>query len=409
MWKFDLSSDSYADWQVAFCDGSDTTSHCLAAGADPQPLFTTMNNQPITGAPDVMNHPEQDGYLVIFGTGKFLGDEDLESTYLQSLYGIWDWAPDYYDLGYLGQRGGSLEDVDGDGLLTDDEDLDGNGLIDELSAVTLSNAPNTDSNGDPVNTLLRQEILSYYSSDGELVVLEGTITEDTDGDGILDDDEDVDDDGEIDSYSYYRTITSNDPDWSVIPSTEVDDVGVDINGDGVIDDDDQVPQYNLGWYFDLPGKILDSDNLDNDYDGVIDESGERAVGERVTYDMLIKDEKIIITSYGVSGATCEVSFYSFLNERDAETGGRYDEAIYDINGDGLVNDDDTVMLYESGEYDAIYFSDVSIDGLATSPIILEDSEDDGTEIKYISTSTGEIETVEEASETTGVYYWQQIE
>ena len=402
MWKFDLSSDDYTDWQVAFCDNSNTTSHCLADGAEPQPLFTTMNNQPITGAPDVMNHPDHDGYLVIFGTGKFLNDEDLESTYLQSLYGIWDWAPDNYDLGYLGQRGGSLEDVDGDGILDDGEDLNGNGLIDELSAVTLSNAPNVDSNGDPVNTLLRQEILSYYSSDGELVVLEGTITEDTDGDGILDDDEDVDDDGEIDSYSYYRTITSNDPDWSVAST-------IDVNGDGAIDEDDEVPQYNLGWYFDLPGKKMEDDNLDNDNDGVIDESGERAVGERVTYDMLIKDEKIIITSYGVSGATCEVSFYSFLNERDAETGGRYDEAIYDINGDGLVNDDDTVMLYESGEYNAIYFSDVSIDGLATSPTILEDSEDDGTEIKYISTSTGKIETVEEASETTGVYYWQQIE
>lgn len=427
MWKFDLSSDNYADWQVAFCDNSDTTSHCLAASSEPQPLFTTMNNQPITGAPDVMNHPEHDGYLVIFGTGKFLGDEDLETTYLQSLYGIWDWAPDDYDLGYLGQRGGSLEDVDGDGVLDSDEDLDGNGLIDELSAVTLSNAPNVDSDGAPVNTLLRQEILSYYNSDSELVILEGTISEDTDGDGYLDEvdedtndngvlddgedldgdgnldvDEDVDDDGEMDSYSYYRTITSNDPDWTV-------DSTIDVNGDGVIDDDDEVPQYNLGWYFDLPGKEMEDDNLDNDFDGDVDESGERALGERVTDDMLIKDEKIIIISYGVSGATCAVNMYSFLNERDAETGGRYDEAIYDINGDGLVNDDDTVMIYENGELDEGYFSDVSIDGMASSPTILQDSEDDGTEIKIISTSTGEIETVEESSETTGVYYWQQIE
>jgi len=427
MWKFDLSSDSYSDWQVAFCDDGDDTSHCLAAGAEPQPLFSAMNNQPITGAPDIMNHPEQDGYLVIFGTGKFLGEEDLESTYLQSLYGIWDWAPDNYDLGYLGQRGGALEDVDGDGVLDDAEDLDGNGLIDELSEVTLSNSPNVDSNGDPLNTLLRQEILSYYDDDGEIVVLEGEISEDTDGDGYLDEvdedtndngtlddgedldgdgnldiDEDVDDDGEMDSYSYYRTITANDPDWSV-------DSTIDVNGDGAIDEEDEVPQSDLGWYFDLPGKIMDGDNLDNDYDGEVDESGERAVGERVSYDMLIRDEKIIIISYGVTGSVCDVGMYSFLNERDAETGGRYDEAIYDINGDGLVNDDDTVMIFVEGEEDQGYFSDVSIDGQAFSPVILEDDADDGTEVKIMSTSTGDIETVEEASETTGVYYWQQIE
>jgi Tfp pilus tip-associated adhesin PilY1 len=32
------------------------------------------------------------GYLVIFGTGRYLGDDDFTDNSVQSLYGIWDWA-----------------------------------------------------------------------------------------------------------------------------------------------------------------------------------------------------------------------------------------------------------------------------------------------------------------------------
>jgi type IV pilus assembly protein PilY1 len=90
MWKFDLTSEDYTDWDVAYNDGS-----------NPQPLFQAPG-QPITTKPDVMRHPEKHGYLVIFGTGKYLGSSDFIDTSLNTIYGIWDYGDDDDDTEYLG-------------------------------------------------------------------------------------------------------------------------------------------------------------------------------------------------------------------------------------------------------------------------------------------------------------------
>lgn len=86
LWKFDVSGDLVADWKFAY--GSE---------ADPKPMFTAKNGngdpQPITTAPDVMEHSESGraGYIVIFGTGKYVHESDFDTTNTQTLYGIWDW------------------------------------------------------------------------------------------------------------------------------------------------------------------------------------------------------------------------------------------------------------------------------------------------------------------------------
>ena len=106
LWKFDLTSKSASNWQVAFEDG----------GSRAAPLFVARDPagapQPITSQPDVMLHPEEHGYIVCFGTGKFLGADDFSDTQMQTIYGIWDygdtvfqapdiWSPDD-DIEYLG-------------------------------------------------------------------------------------------------------------------------------------------------------------------------------------------------------------------------------------------------------------------------------------------------------------------
>lgn len=62
-----------------------------------QPMFTATstvgnNQQPITSAPSLVRHPTRNGYLVIFGTGRYVevGDKTGEKSFAQSLYGIWD-------------------------------------------------------------------------------------------------------------------------------------------------------------------------------------------------------------------------------------------------------------------------------------------------------------------------------
>ena len=84
LWKFDLTGTKVTDWEVAYKD---------AAGV---PLFSALDAngdpQPITVKPDVMFHPEMHGYIVCFGTGKFLGGSDFDDAKLQTIYGIWDYG-----------------------------------------------------------------------------------------------------------------------------------------------------------------------------------------------------------------------------------------------------------------------------------------------------------------------------
>lgn len=92
MWKFDLTDTSSANWNVAYMDSNSI----------PAPLFTALG-QPITSRPDVMYHCKKHGYMVVFGTGKFLGESDRTDSTIQTIYGLWDYGDDSDDSEYLGQ------------------------------------------------------------------------------------------------------------------------------------------------------------------------------------------------------------------------------------------------------------------------------------------------------------------
>jgi Tfp pilus tip-associated adhesin PilY1 len=97
LWKFDLTSSDINNWAVAYADGDGT----------PMPLFTAKNGdnvQPITSMPDVMRplDPNQPGYIVVFGTGRYLGPRDFSNTQVQTVYGIWDYGDDDDPTEYLG-------------------------------------------------------------------------------------------------------------------------------------------------------------------------------------------------------------------------------------------------------------------------------------------------------------------
>jgi type IV pilus assembly protein PilY1 len=96
LWKFDLYEDDFSEWEAAYEDPS----------GNPAPVFQAKNfgghSQPITSKPDVMYHCSQPGYLVIFGTGRYLTELDLESSETSSIYGIWDYGDDDDNREYLG-------------------------------------------------------------------------------------------------------------------------------------------------------------------------------------------------------------------------------------------------------------------------------------------------------------------
>jgi len=82
VWKFDVTNASPAVWESDYM-----------SGANPRPLFTTQANQPITTQVQVTFHPDGlDGFMVYFGTGKYLevtDNQPLGQT-TQAFYGIWD-------------------------------------------------------------------------------------------------------------------------------------------------------------------------------------------------------------------------------------------------------------------------------------------------------------------------------
>jgi type IV pilus assembly protein PilY1 len=108
LWKFDLTSPDPDRWGVAYGrdkngDGAIDASH----GDEPMPLFQTTG-QPITGRPDVMRMQsicatQAPGYLVVFGTGKYLGPADRSDESQQAIYGVWDYGDDSDDSEHLGR------------------------------------------------------------------------------------------------------------------------------------------------------------------------------------------------------------------------------------------------------------------------------------------------------------------
>jgi len=74
LWKFDLTDSDPSNWKVGKLFAAQD------AGGTPQPITT---------APMVVPHPNG-GFVIGFGTGKYLEHADLTTTTTQTLYGIWD-------------------------------------------------------------------------------------------------------------------------------------------------------------------------------------------------------------------------------------------------------------------------------------------------------------------------------
>ncbi len=143
---------------------------------------------------------------------------------------------------------------------------------------------------------------------------------------------------------------------------------------------------HAGWFYDLP-----------------------EAGERVIQEVIIRDGKAIVISQILSSNGDQAEGESIIHEMDACTGARLDAPVFEITNDQLINErdfiiipnpdspDQTIMVAPTGIYKAmvLYMPEILPVGV--------------NEIKYFSTGTGDILTVQEKSERKGVYYWKQLE
>jgi len=77
LWKFNVRSTTASNWELA---------------ANRLLLYAGGANRPITVRPDVARHETGAGFMVYFGTGKFIEKADLSTSLpaAQRFYGIWD-------------------------------------------------------------------------------------------------------------------------------------------------------------------------------------------------------------------------------------------------------------------------------------------------------------------------------
>lgn len=84
MWKLDFTDSDADNWGFAF-----------TSSGDPAPLYVAKdpsgNTQVITAPAAILNHPSG-GYMVYFGTGRYLQTTDPNTPYtVGTFYGVWDW------------------------------------------------------------------------------------------------------------------------------------------------------------------------------------------------------------------------------------------------------------------------------------------------------------------------------
>jgi type IV pilus assembly protein PilY1 len=82
IWAFDLSDSNTGQWASDY-----------GSSSNPQPFFSAEFSgvaQPITSNLKVKKHPSSEGFLIYFGTGKYLGKSDLTDSSQQTFYAVWD-------------------------------------------------------------------------------------------------------------------------------------------------------------------------------------------------------------------------------------------------------------------------------------------------------------------------------
>jgi type IV pilus assembly protein PilY1 len=278
--------------------------------------------------------------MVIFGTGRYLGETDFLDNSPQTIYGIWDYGDDKDDGEYLG-------------------------MLDRSPV-----APDTMlSNQDASVMLLEQAIVPcdplLGTCDGDFWVVNGqNLRVLTDNISAL-----------VNPWETTSLLADNSTCGDGVNITDCEPNGYGPNPD---------PVYMAGWYFDLP-----------------------LTGERLVSDALIRQAKVIMIAYTPEATPCGAGGNSVVMEMDGCSGGRTATAQFDINDDGIIDENDLINIGTDSDPIWVAPTGVQSEGRLQPPAILR-MPDGETEMKYFSSSRGNIVTVEESAVTLGLSYWMEF-
>jgi len=359
LWKFDMTSNNPAEWRVA---------HENATGVV-QPMFSAPG-QPITSRPDVMYHCTQHGYLVTFGTGKFLGEPDRTDASQQTIFGIWDYGDPADRREYPGEWNRTTR------------------TLSNISGVQLQQ-----------QSLIDERYSTYNNSYLRTVSAHAPHW-------YLEDDTTAGQKGNPASKPSYLTDTiDNDKDGRINETTECDLWSASTATClGHTDSNTNESTGHVGWYFDLPGRGS-MDGIDNNSTGGIDEAGEKSstASERVVKDVTIRDGKLIVLSFIPDASPCSGGGTTVMHEITACSGSRLSRPAFDINGDKKIDDNDYIII--GGQKMSV--SGIGYQGMLHPGVFLG-MPDKKRELKIFSSSAGTTEVVVEEAEEVGLYYWREV-
>jgi type IV pilus assembly protein PilY1 len=121
--------------------------------------------------------------------------------------------------------------------------------------------------------------------------------------------------------------------------------------------------HHVGWHFDLP------------------ENGERAVK-----DVLIASGRLIFTTSTPSSSPCAGGGVSYIWAVDACTGARTAGAFFDLNNDGIINQEDYINIGTEADPIWVAPSSVAVGGIAPAPTLVEVQQ--GLDRLYFPDSSG---------------------
>lgn len=160
--------------------------------------------------------------------------------------------------------------------------------------------------------------------------------------------------------------------------------------------DNQISLGQNGWYLDL---LWDTP-----------EGGPGARGERVVSRALIRGDRVIFSTLIPSDDPCDFGGDSYIMELNTFSGSRLDYPVFDIDGDGLVNENDFIEVIIEGETVRIPVSGIAPNvGIIRTPAVITGFDGGTTERKCVAGSSGELICITEAAAFgPGRQSWQQL-
>jgi Tfp pilus tip-associated adhesin PilY1 len=406
LWKFDLRASSVSSWKVAY------NTQAAGTGA-PRPLFQAKNQagfrQPITTQPDIMRHCRFDryGYLVIFGTGRYLGLDDYnDAGSTQSIYGIWDWAeaweklnPALYSADKRNSTAKFLGAFDANRQLTN---LLNNPLIPETDQIIYSIDVSQSGLGDAVTidgvtftraALTTASTRSFNGASGLALCINNAtygvsgVRASSAGTNVVVRTDPPGDTLNVSTANATGTITAQAIDLKV---TLLNQNLVFSNSEILVLSDNPIDWFDtafgtgmhVGWYYDLPGN-----------------------SERVVNDVIIQDGKVIVVPTIPSDSPCSTGGDSIIFAMDACTGGRTSAAFFDINGDLRVDGGDLINIGTASNPIWVAPTGLRRKGLWYTPAVLN-IPGSAWDRLFFSTSNAGTEDEIIAGEQLGIYYWR---